>query len=913
MKKGYQRCLIAFLALAMAFSSTISVQASEAAGMEAEETELILEGSLDLENETTDTQGDAKDWAIAVQGTADIDEMEEITVYGGTLEEEYAANITEALNKAQSYLKAVTVNPTIATIGGEWSVLALARNGNLDTSVKAKYLTNVYHTLDETNGILSTNKYTEYERVAMALTAIGENPKNIYGYDILKPLADYKKVKKQGINGSIFALIALDSNNYEMPKLTQEEITEGKTQATRALYIEDILKKEISGGGWALSGNTADADITAMAIQALTPYYTLQNDVAMAVDRGVQKLSELQNSNGGFESWGTENVESTAQTVIALSGLDVSLISSDRFIKDEHSLLDALLSFQNADGSFSHVPGGGADGMATDQGNLALVAYYRAISGQTRLYDMTDVQNHGGNEDGDNPGETESQENIDKFKKKMAELPKNPVIDDKNAVYALLTELHAMKKFEEKENFRNILQSQLDDISVQEKEVKTLDDNIWSFIHPLKVTLSDRAVVEKLMKQYEALNPKNQRHVKYREELLRANTIITKLIMEIIPKEVFENVKNFGVGYTYDGNGYRVILEVHKNYEPDDMKAAITLSESEEKLSFETAHKEKFPGEILIVFDTELADGVYALCKDNDSLSKLGWLVVDNNKAECNLSEGGKYVILKEEYMQKPDVEVTVSGKDAINPESVNKRPNKGSDGKKKTKTVKKTNMIDAQMENGVVKAAFLEKILGTEKILRIKGSLDNQSAYTLLIHGSDVTAENIRDFKAGITLKSSYENDIKKLAQNPLIFCFEENGDFPAEMLVEAESALDDGQYLLMHYNESERKAEYVAKAVVEDKKVKFAISKGGSYFITKRAKTKSVNEIEADGKAEEIEKESTAETEASLETKTLESVTRTENSTGDSYAPWVVLGMAAAAVIAAGIFIGIKHYRRK
>ena len=289
MKKGYQKCLIAFLALAIAFSSTTAVQASEAAGMEAEETELILDGSLDLESEMTDTQGDAKDWEIAVQGTADIDEMEEITVYGGTLEEEYAANITEALNKAQSYLKAVTVNPTIATIGGEWSVLALARNGNLDTSVKAKYLTNVYHTLDETNGILSTNKYTEYERVAMALTAIGENPKNIYGYDILKPLADYKKVKKQGINGSIFALIALDSNNYEMPKLTQEEITEGKTQATRALYIEDILKKEISGGGWALSGNTADADITAMAIQALTPYYTLQNDVAMAVDRGCTK------------------------------------------------------------------------------------------------------------------------------------------------------------------------------------------------------------------------------------------------------------------------------------------------------------------------------------------------------------------------------------------------------------------------------------------------------------------------------------------------------------------------------------------------------------------------------------------------------------------------------------------------
>ena len=60
--------MIAFLALAIAFSSTTAVQASEAAGMEAEETELILDGSLDLESEMTDTQGDAKDWEIAVQG-----------------------------------------------------------------------------------------------------------------------------------------------------------------------------------------------------------------------------------------------------------------------------------------------------------------------------------------------------------------------------------------------------------------------------------------------------------------------------------------------------------------------------------------------------------------------------------------------------------------------------------------------------------------------------------------------------------------------------------------------------------------------------------------------------------------------------------------------------------------------------
>lgn len=106
-----------------------------------------------------------------------------------------------------------------------------------------------------------------------------------------------------------------------MPKLTEDEIAQGKTQATRELYVQDILNKEISGGGWALSGKTPDPDITAMAIQSLTPYVEAMPKAAQAVERGVQKLSDLQNSNGGFESWDTENVESTAQTIIALSGL----------------------------------------------------------------------------------------------------------------------------------------------------------------------------------------------------------------------------------------------------------------------------------------------------------------------------------------------------------------------------------------------------------------------------------------------------------------------------------------------------------------------------------------------------------------------------------------------------------------
>ena len=905
MKKGCQSFSAILLALITALSVSVPVMAEE-------ETELVIGGSADvIVDESENSTFESNDWEMTVGGTADIDETAEISVFGGDTDESHIsisnADVSEALIKAQAYLKSVTTNPVVATIGGEWSVMALARYGNLDASVKTQYMTNVYHTLDETNGVLSTNKYTEYERVAMALTAIGENPESIHGYDILHPLADYKKVKKQGINGSIFALIALDSNQYAMPKLTEDEIAQGKTQATRELYVQDILNKEISGGGWALSGKTPDPDITAMAIQSLTPYVEAMPKAAQAVERGVQKLSDLQNSNGGFESWDTENVESTAQTIIALSGLDVSLISSQRFIKNGHSLFDALLSFQNSDGSFSHIINGGADGMATDQATLALVAYDRAVNGKTRLYDMTDVWQSGGGDD-----ETESQENIDAFKKKVEDLPKNPVIDDKEAVYALMTELDAMKKFEEKESLSALLASKLDVIEEQEKVVKALGDDIWKMIQPLKVTLADKAVVTQLMGRYEDLEKANQKHVAHAEDLLKADVIIKKLEKEMIPKEVFENVKNSGIDYTYEGKGYRIVLDGEKAYIPADMNGMITVSEKDGKLSFETAQKGKFPGEVFIVLDTSFDSDAYTLYKDDGSLKKIGWLAIENKQAALTLSEGGKYVICKDEETQKPENELTVSG-GSVSGET-HRKPSSGTVNKKKTQSVKKSNVTDVKPENGIIKAESLEKIKGEDKLLRIRGKLDDEKTYTLMIHGKDV--KKAEDFKAGITLKSEHQNDIEKLSEKPLILHFEQKGDFPAEMLVEMQVSLDDGEYLLMRYNENERKAEYAEKVTVEDKKVKFVVSEGGDYFMTKRAKTKSVDEIEAALEAEKSAGESDTETENMAETKEMPETAVPENSEEAAdypYAPWIVLGVLAAAAVGAGVFILIKRKHKK
>ena len=301
-------------------------------------------------------------------------------------------SIKEAINKTGILIHNNTPNPTIGTFSGEWSILCLARGGiKVPQSYYDKYYSNVVKTLQECDGILHNMKYTEYSRVILGLTSIGKDPRNVGGYNLLEKLADFKKVIKQGINGPIFALIALDTNNYEIPVVEGVEV-----QTTRDMLIDYILSKEItqkSGtvGGWALRGNVPDPDITAMALQSLAPY---KNDekIKPYIERALNVLSQLQNKKGGYESWGTENSESVDQVIVALCALGIDPGKDERFIKEDGSwLISNLLTFYVKGGGFKHVLDMDMDAMATDQGMYALVAYQRFLDGKNRLYDMTDV------------------------------------------------------------------------------------------------------------------------------------------------------------------------------------------------------------------------------------------------------------------------------------------------------------------------------------------------------------------------------------------------------------------------------------------------------------------------------------------------------------------------------------------
>ena len=289
------------------------------------------------------------------------------------------------IEKTARYLQAQIPEPTCAAVGGDWLVFGLARSG---LKAPQKYFDTYYKNVEDyivsVDGILSRKKNTEYSRVILAMSAIGKNPTNVAGFNLLLPLGDFDETVRQGVNGVIFALLALDSGGYEIP-----EAPEAETQATRELYVGELLRREIPDGGWALTGGTPDADMTAMALQALAKYRDRQ-DVEDAVQRGLAALSALQEPDGAYLSWDEENSESVCQVIVALTELGISL-DDERFVKNGQTLPQVLERFACEDGSYRHSLNGNSDEMATEQAFYALAAIHRAETGKTTLYDMTDV------------------------------------------------------------------------------------------------------------------------------------------------------------------------------------------------------------------------------------------------------------------------------------------------------------------------------------------------------------------------------------------------------------------------------------------------------------------------------------------------------------------------------------------
>lgn len=290
----------------------------------------------------------------------------------------FASNsVDDALLNAAEYLYKQTPDPAPAQTGGEWAILGLLKSGiKINADYYEKYYTNLCKKLSENNGILSKSKNTEYSRAILVLNAIGKNPENVCGYNLITPLTDFKKTVRQGINGAVWALIALNSYNDKIyPDL-------------KKAYVDFVLSRQLEDGGWALNSasSSPDADITAMVLCALAEYKK-DTKAEIAITKALLCLGELQQTDGGFTSAGIPTCESTAQVIIALCELGIDL-DDPRFVKNGNTVLDSLLSYYSPNKHFLHTKDSNqTDLMATEQGLLAICAAKNAQqSGKSLFY-----------------------------------------------------------------------------------------------------------------------------------------------------------------------------------------------------------------------------------------------------------------------------------------------------------------------------------------------------------------------------------------------------------------------------------------------------------------------------------------------------------------------------------------------
>ena len=269
--------------------------------------------------------------------------------------------------------------------GSEWVIIGLARSGRLDAKTAEAYKQAAAEYVATVGSPkLHKSKCTDTVRVILALTAIGADVTNVGGYNLLEGLTEMDYIKKQGNNGPVWALIALDSGNYAIPTAADPA-----KQVSREGLVDYILSVQCADGGWGLSGSVSDLDVTAMTLQVLAPYIKDER-VNTAVQKALTYLSGAQAEDGGFVGYGVSSSETCAQVIVALTTLGIDPAKDSRFIKNGKTVVDKLCSFAVGGGGFCHIldmPK--VDGVATEQGYYALVAYERFLTGKSSLYDMS--------------------------------------------------------------------------------------------------------------------------------------------------------------------------------------------------------------------------------------------------------------------------------------------------------------------------------------------------------------------------------------------------------------------------------------------------------------------------------------------------------------------------------------------
>ena len=857
---------------------------------------------------------------------------------------------------ASGYLNA---NNTYA-FGEEWSIYTLLRDGQ---TLPQNRLDSYYNDVVTNVHSWSANILaTEVERTAMALNIMGKDITDVDGVNLVEMICDHPNLTKQGSNSLVWALIALDMNNTEIP----EDMT-----WSRERMIAELLTYQNKDGGFGLDKTgTSGVDMTAMCIQALAHYRT-NGEVAAAIERGVGYLAKAVERNPNLG-----NSESLSQVIIALAVLERDIIAEPGFGDEMENVMSALSEYMVEGVGFRHSRNGEVDKMATAQAMQALCAYERFLNGESSYWDLQ----------GTGPVEDPAEE----VNSMIAALPEKITLDYAQAVkaaraaYDALTEAQKarVKNLEKLVNAERVLdvlqmidalpenvtltdaytvklareaydrltwkqQAQITNYSKLEAAEAALkkmatEDSVMEMIDalPENITLADENAIRAARAAYDLLTWDQQQKVNNRDKLERAENKLEELISAQQVQQVIDAINALPETVTIGDEAAVQAVRIAYNQLKEAQKAQISnvqkLLNAEKSIADQKAAAAVEKAIKMLPDPVSLADrqAVQAARRAYDALSADQQALVHNldklTKAEEDIKDldaaqevmmliknlpvditasdapavqaaRDAYQALTEKqqalvlnlYMLERTEQIVAEKKavqeveDAINalPENITQEDGEAvkaaraayndlspelrkqvtnldkliqaekalkalrkSAGKPEKVIKTESNVVEAVVENGVVSAKQLAEIQGKDLILRIEGMMETGEEYILSIYGKDIA--KVEDFHMEMKREGLYETEIHKLSENPEIFRFMETGAFPGPVMVEMDTELADGEYLLLHYDPDEQRASLVSRVTVENGRVQFIVEEGGEYFLAKKASKKSIPELEEEMK---------------------------------------------------------------
>jgi hypothetical protein len=248
-----------------------------------------------------------------------------------------------------------------------WGAIALKQT---DKIIPSSFLSSANQVVQKNSG--KFHYITDAEKYTLGILAAGGNPTDISGYNLVQNIYN-GDVTKQGANGEVYALISLSSTDFPIPS---------SATWTKEKLINQLLNTQQQDGHWSLNttDSSSDIDITSMVLSALAPYKD-QTEVKDHISKALEYLSSQ------YLASKVDNSSTAAQIVVALSSLGIDANGST-FIKDNVSIMQYLMSFQQNDGGFGYKAGNTSDTFSTPQAFEALAAYQMYKGGKGYLYHL---------------------------------------------------------------------------------------------------------------------------------------------------------------------------------------------------------------------------------------------------------------------------------------------------------------------------------------------------------------------------------------------------------------------------------------------------------------------------------------------------------------------------------------------